>query len=310
MNEWRFHPASDPSTDAGQAALNSLSAADIHKQLEHIVESSGFRGSLRLTNFLKFVVETTLAGKAASIKAYTIAVEALGRGGDFDPQRDPIVRVEAGRLRQALARYYGEAGRDEPLLIEMPRGTYVPVFRRREPTSPPQVPAAHDSVPPFGLELLAASCRESQLLHRAVTRQSKEVAAQIAVARAALADSRALLQLPLAGIVSHPAPPLSPALSPVADDEKAADRESAGQSQQPRGAAGIRSTLPFDAAWKYRLRKYGRAVRIVLCVIGILALLQAVFDIERPPIGGKNKGLLFRTLAAHNLPSQQAGRGI
>lgn len=144
MNEWRFHPASDPSTDAGQAALNSLSAADIHKQLEHIVESSGFRGSLRLTNFLKFVVETTLAGKAASIKAYTIAVEALGRGGDFDPQRDPIVRVEAGRLRQALARYYGEAGRDEPLLIEMPRGTYVPVFRRREPTSPPQVPAAHE----------------------------------------------------------------------------------------------------------------------------------------------------------------------
>jgi hypothetical protein len=137
-----------------------------------------------------------------------------------------------------------------------------------------------------------------------VTQQSKEVAAQIAVARAALADSRALLQLALPGIVSHPAPPLSPALSPVADDEKPADRESAP------AASGIRRTFPFDSAGTSRLRKFGRAVRIVLYVIGILAFLQAVFDIERPFTGGKNKGLLFRALAVPSLPSQQAGRGI
>jgi len=270
MNEGRFRSASDASADAGQAALNSFAPADINKLLKRVLESSCFRGSLRLTNFLKFVVETTLAGKAANIKAYTIAVEALDRGCDFDPQSDPIVRVEAGRLRQALARYYGEAGRDESVLIEMPRGTYVPVFRRREPTPP----AAHDSVPPAGIELLAASWRESQLLHKAVTQQSKEVAAQIAVTRAALADSRALLQQPLPGVVNHSAPPLSPALSPVAHDEKAADRESAGQSEPPLGASGIRQTLPFGTAAKHRLRKYGRAVRIVLCVIGIVAFFK------------------------------------
>ena len=307
MNEGRFRSASDASADAGQAALNSFAAADINKLLKRVLESSCFRGSLRLTNFLKFVVETTLAGKAANIKAYTIAVEALNRGCDFDPQSDPIVRVEAGRLRQALARYYGDAGRDESVLIELPRGTYVPVFRRREPT-PPQVSAAHDSVPPAGLELLAASWRESQLLHKAVTQQSKEVAAQIAVTRATLADSRALLQQPLPGIASHSAPPLSPASSPVADDEKPADRESAERLSP--AASGIRRTFPFDAAGKSRLRKYGRAVRIVLYVIGIVAFLQSVFDIERPLTGGKNKGLIFRALAAHNLPSQQAGRGI
>jgi hypothetical protein len=113
MNEGRFRSASDASADAGQAALNSFAPADINKLLKRVLESSCFRGSLRLTNFLKFVVETTLAGKAANIKAYTIAVEALDRGCDFDPQSDPIVRVEAGRLRQALARYYGEAGRDD-----------------------------------------------------------------------------------------------------------------------------------------------------------------------------------------------------
>jgi hypothetical protein len=143
-----------------------------------------------------------------------------------------------------------------------------------------------------------------------VTQQSKEVAAQIAVTRAALADSRALLRQPLPGVVNHSAPPLSPALSPVAHDEKAADRESAGQSEPPLGASGIRQTLPFGTAAKHRLRKYGRAVRIVLCVIGIVAFLQAAFDIERPLTGGKNKGLLFRAWAADNLPSQQAGRGI
>ena len=71
------------------------------------------------------------AGDGKKLKAYTIAVEALGRGTDFDPQTDPIVRVEAVRLRQALARYYSGTGRDDPLVIEVPRGSYVPAFRRR-----------------------------------------------------------------------------------------------------------------------------------------------------------------------------------
>jgi hypothetical protein len=76
-------------------------------------------------------VEAVLAGKGGAIKSYTIAVEALQRGESFAPARDPIVRVEAGRLRKALARYYGGAGGGRPVLIDLPLGSYVPVFRRR-----------------------------------------------------------------------------------------------------------------------------------------------------------------------------------
>src|SRR5579875_1044621 len=101
---------------------------DVRRQLARITGSALFRASLRLRAFLTFVVEVTLSGQAHRIKAYTIAIEALGRGDDFDPQTDAIVRVEAGRLRQALSRYYAGTGRDDPLVIAIPRGGYVPVF--------------------------------------------------------------------------------------------------------------------------------------------------------------------------------------
>jgi adenylate cyclase len=66
---------------------------------------------------------------AAHLKAYTIAADALGRDANFDPQNDPIVRVEAGRLRRALDHYYTDGGCNDPIVIELPRGHYVPVFR-------------------------------------------------------------------------------------------------------------------------------------------------------------------------------------
>jgi len=104
---------------------------EIREHLARVVASLVFRDSLRLKRFLSFVVEATLAGNGDRIKSYTVAVEALGRGSDFDPKTDPIVRVAAGRLRRALAHYYATAGLADPLLIELPRGNYVPIFRRR-----------------------------------------------------------------------------------------------------------------------------------------------------------------------------------
>ncbi len=311
MSESRFYTAFVASAGTGQAVPDAIPAADIHKQLDRILESTHLRGSLRLTRFLKFVVETALAGKPKSIKAYTIAVEALDRGCDFDPQRDPIVRVEAGRLRQALARYYAGAGRDDPLLIELPRGTYVPLFRRRDEAAPLQTPS-------IGLKPLAARCRESWQLHTAVTQQSKELAAQIAAARSALADSRALLQQPLVSFAGHSAPPLCPTPSPVSDNEQRSGGESSRdllpalepvpQRLSPPADHGAR--FPYAVAGKYRLHKYGRAVRIVLYVLGVLALLQAVFDIDQPLTGGRTHGLFFRALAAHTSQPQRAGSGI
>jgi hypothetical protein len=133
--DWALERSADPRSaelarDNDRAEDESAPAADVRRQLARILGSERFRYSLRLTRFLSFVVETALAGKADTIKAYTIAIEALGRGHDFDPQHDPIVRVEAGRLRQALACYYAGAGHRDPLLIEIPRGSYVPLFTR------------------------------------------------------------------------------------------------------------------------------------------------------------------------------------
>ncbi len=121
-----------------------------------MVASEAFRGSPQLVAFLRYVVEATLRGAADRIKGYTIAVEALGRGDNFDPQADPIVRVEAMRLRRALARYYENGGRHDPVAIELPLGNYVPMFRRvaliaRAPLGDPVVPdapASPPSIPP------------------------------------------------------------------------------------------------------------------------------------------------------------------
>ena len=102
----------------------------IRDALERVVASVTLAASPRLASFLRYIVIATLEGRADRLKGYTVAVEALGRPEDFDPQADPIVRVEAGRLRAALARYYAGPGRDDAVVIDLPRGHYVPVFRR------------------------------------------------------------------------------------------------------------------------------------------------------------------------------------
>ena len=102
---------------------------DIRSALARICASRPFDTSPKLASFLRFVVEVTLAGQGHRLKGYTIGVEALGRAESFNPQIDPIVRVEAIRLRAALARYYCGAGASDAVVIEMPRGRYVAQFR-------------------------------------------------------------------------------------------------------------------------------------------------------------------------------------
>ena len=111
-------------------------ADEIRAALVRMATSEAFRGSPQLVTFLRYVVEATLRGAADRIKGYTIAVEALGRADDFDPQTDPIVRVEAMRLRRALARYYANGGKHDPIAIDLPLGNYVPAFRRVAPAVP------------------------------------------------------------------------------------------------------------------------------------------------------------------------------
>jgi TolB-like protein len=106
---------------------------DIRDAVERVTVSDVFARSPQLGAFLRFVVEAVLHGKADRIKAYTIGVEVLRRDVKFDPQLDPIVRVEATRLRRTIERYYAGAGVDDPVIIDLPRGSYVPTFRWREP---------------------------------------------------------------------------------------------------------------------------------------------------------------------------------
>jgi hypothetical protein len=118
-------------------ASDAPGEAEVQAALDRILASESFRTSPQLGAFLRYVVEAALAGRAASIKGYTIAVEALGRDQNFDPQADPIVRVEATRLRRAMERYYAGAGADDPVVIDLPRGSYVPTFARRGAAAAP-----------------------------------------------------------------------------------------------------------------------------------------------------------------------------
>jgi adenylate cyclase len=105
----------------------------VRQELEKILTSPQFVNSPILHNFLRFIVEKTLAGESTSLKAYRVATEALGKEVDFDPNLDPAVRILAGRLRRALAQYYQERGKNDAVLIDVPRGAYVPGFRSISP---------------------------------------------------------------------------------------------------------------------------------------------------------------------------------
>lgn len=122
----------------------------IRAGLARILVSDTFRAAPQLCAFLGFIVERAIEGRSAELKGYTIAVEAFGRSADFDPQSDPIVRVEAGRLRRALAQYYAGEGAGDPVRITMPVGAYVPAFDRagpsHEPATLPTSPAQDVSV--------------------------------------------------------------------------------------------------------------------------------------------------------------------
>ncbi|HEY2932879.1 MAG TPA: tetratricopeptide repeat protein [Acidobacteriota bacterium] len=104
----------------------------VRQQLERVFSSAGFVHNERLSRFLRFVVEQHLEGKDSELKESLIAVEVFGRKPDFDPKLDAIVRTEAVRLRARLSKYYASEGSGDPLIIELPKGGYIPVFRQVE----------------------------------------------------------------------------------------------------------------------------------------------------------------------------------
>jgi len=109
---------------------NSLTLPDekILKQLDRIMDSPEFHATASQRELLRHVVTETIAGRVDEIKGYTIATRLFGRRDDFDQATDPIVSIQAGKLRRALERYYLVAGTRDPIRIDIPRGAYVPTF--------------------------------------------------------------------------------------------------------------------------------------------------------------------------------------
>jgi len=99
----------------------------VHSQLERILANELFARSARLSAFLRFVTEQTLDGQGSTLKEHVLGSQLYGKGPEFDGAADPIVRVDARRLRDKLREYYAAFPLD-PVLISLPKGSYVPVF--------------------------------------------------------------------------------------------------------------------------------------------------------------------------------------
>ena len=119
----RAQAAPAAAVDAGNAR---------QEQLARVLRSETFQQADSLKRFLTFVVNEAMAGRQADLKEYVIGVQVFRKEDTFDPRTDPIVRVQARRLRAKLVRYYREEGRSDPITIELPKGGYAPVFKLRD----------------------------------------------------------------------------------------------------------------------------------------------------------------------------------
>ncbi|MBI4907345.1 MAG: tetratricopeptide repeat protein [Acidobacteria bacterium] len=114
-----------------------VSGEEIRRQAQRVLSSGRFAAAGRQRRFLDFTIGKVLAGQQDDVKEYLIALEVYDRKPDYDPKVDSIVRVEASRVRTRLREYYDNEGARDPIVIELPKGSYVPVFRRA--ASPPDV---------------------------------------------------------------------------------------------------------------------------------------------------------------------------
>ena len=188
-----------------ETGASYVSDSDVRAQLETILASAVFSRSPHLRRFLSFIVEQALTGQGHTLKESVIAHELYGKGTDFDSGTDPVVRVDARRLRDKLREYY--EGRSDPVVISLPKGGYVPFFEGNSATP---------SDRPVGLIGQQEQRRVTNLTR--VKLSLGALALLVAVATAVLAwralvapaDAPAQL-LPLA---SYPGPEGPPALSP------------------------------------------------------------------------------------------------
>jgi tetratricopeptide (TPR) repeat protein len=158
----------------------------VNDQLARITKSPPLVSSPSLCRFLRYIVAETLAGRASGIKEQVLGLEVFDRGPDFNPRLDPIVRVQARNLRSRMAKYYEGPGAEDPIRIELPKGTYVPVFRQAGPVGP-VLPMSQTGVPATGAAAAPVSAAPAAP-HSPVaeTRQSRQMRPRFMVASAIL----------------------------------------------------------------------------------------------------------------------------
>jgi hypothetical protein len=134
-------PVGTKSTQDPQQVTPVADPAAIREQLERLIAHPLFSNSKRYPVLLAYTVEQTLKGSAAELKERSIGVEVFGRSPTYDANADPVVRITAGEVRKRLMQYYYDSAHDGELIIELPSGSYVPLFRSPEPEPEPEPPA-------------------------------------------------------------------------------------------------------------------------------------------------------------------------
>jgi TolB-like protein len=203
---------------------------DVRRQLHRLLASAVFAGSGRMSRFLEFVVEKTLAGEGERLKEYVVGVEVFDRDTSYDPRVDSIVRVEAARLRSKLAEYYAGAGRDDEIILTLPKGGYAPAVRLEKR------PAALNGIAPTNP---AASPSPSVVVARAEPRSRSPL-----FCGRRLWALGALLAAAVAGVVAWvpsmgPAPMLRIAVLPFMPDASNADTAALAEHLTEGVTAGL-----------------------------------------------------------------------
>src|SRR5712691_11228849 len=118
-----------------------ISVESIRAALEKILASPGFANADRLSRFIRYVVEETLNGQTDKLNESLLGIDVFGRKPSYDPRVDAVVRTEAVKLRARLRDYSESEGREDEVVIDLPKGGYIPAFRHREKQLPePAVP--------------------------------------------------------------------------------------------------------------------------------------------------------------------------
>ncbi len=143
----------DGSTSLAHTSL--IEAPRIREQLERLLAHSLFANSKRYPALLAYAVEQALLGNVANLKERSIGVEVFGRSPSYDANADPVVRITAGEVRKRLTQYYYEAAHRGEIVIELPTGSYVPVFREAERVAEVQPAPAEIPVEPPPAEMAA-----------------------------------------------------------------------------------------------------------------------------------------------------------